>query len=161
MYTIYAIIYQIYQIYAITYQIDVSLWLLIDWLFPHFHHFLISYFLLPNFSFLVLSLHVPNPAASRSTAPIVFSMPITSFIRSEERKSFSITWFPETLISVVTPWFDSLRKYAMVYLWFHVTRLVTSVPQIEWKKWPSIHYPRTDTESDGIERAWLARLALL
>ena len=28
---------------------SVSLWLLIEWLFPHFHHFLISYFLFPNF----------------------------------------------------------------------------------------------------------------
>ena len=35
------------------------------------------------------------------------------------------------LISVVTPWFGSLRKYVVVYLWFHVTWLVTSVLRIE------------------------------
>ena len=35
------------------------------------------------------------------------------------------------LISVMNTQFGSLRKYAMVYLWFHVTWLVTSVPRIE------------------------------
>ena len=37
-----------------------------------------------------------------------------------------------------TPWFGSLCKYVIVYLWFHVW-LVTSVPQIEWKKWVPIN----------------------
>ena len=34
------------------------------------------------------------------------------------------------LISVVNTRFGSLRKYEMVYLWFHATWLVTSVPRI-------------------------------
>ena len=42
--------------------IDVSLWLLIEWLFPCFHHFLISYFLFPNFPFVVLSLPIDSIA---------------------------------------------------------------------------------------------------
>ena len=55
-----------WSIYAIIYQIDVSLWLLIEWLFPRFHHFLISYFLFPNFPFLVLSLPHPTVISVRA-----------------------------------------------------------------------------------------------
>ena len=45
--------------------------------------------------------------------------------------ALAVLFFLSGLISVVNTRFGSLRKYAMVYLWFHVTWLVTSVPWIE------------------------------
>ena len=48
-------------------------------------------------------------------------------VRVGDRECTSCTiFFSSDLISVVNTQFGSLRKYAMVYLWFHVTWLVTS-----------------------------------
>ena len=51
-------------------------------------------------------------------------------VRAWARECTSCT-FLSVLISVVNTWFGSLRKYTMIYLWFHVTWVVTSVPRIE------------------------------